>query len=135
MFWLFNFIHFPYGIWAIEFSQKPGRHEVWPEGRFGTIFTKVKVLFVQLQRFATGVDFLLIQGWPLGLVEKIIAAGRFSEAQLRKLAGNSFELGAIASALIAVLVHMPPRAYADGPEHNEAAELDAIADMFGLGVS
>ena len=120
-------------LFGIEFSQKPGRHEVMHDEHFPTITTKVKMLIGK--RFLTAADLLLIQGFPLTIVEQLIQNLDLKEVHLRSIAGNSFELGAIASTLIAVLVYWPRgerSSFNESRAVREEVSLEELQAMFDL---
>ena len=101
--------------------------------RRGLSAPSIQEKIVQLRRFATGADFLMIQGWPLGLIQHLFSCG-LSDIQFQHLAGNSFELGACAAAIIAALTHMPNPIKKEGSDDDEGT-LDEIADLFQIAPS
>ena len=70
----------------------------------------------------------MIEGWPLAIIELMLACG-LTDANFRHLAGNSFEIGAVAATIISTIVHMPNR-----PDDEDGGDitLDQIADLFGI---
>ena len=126
--------------WGVEFSQKPGRHEVWRHKKYGTITTKCKVLIIPKRKFMCGPEFLLVQGWPREIIEKMCRklGPKFRDSAYRFLAGNAFEAGAFIVVLLSVLIHWPKvtkETTGAGDIGSGEVDLDAMSSLFDFETS